>query len=104
MVYLELTLVALVVIYIVDLSGFTQSWRAALTSALHIKALKPLPPFDCGTCMVWWTCLIYAICIREVSIFTIAYCALLSWATVPVGSLLSTLKYWIVGLIGRIKI
>ena len=46
-IYIELFLVALVTIYIVDISGFTESWRAWCANRLHISKMKPLPPFDC---------------------------------------------------------
>ena len=58
-IYIDLILVALVTIYIVDISGFTESWRTALARSLKISesAMRPLKPFDCGKCMTWWVCL-----------------------------------------------
>ena len=77
-IYLQLLLVAVIVVYIVDLSGFTDSWRSALAHALGVKALKPIKPFDCSLCMTWWSCLVYAICARQISLPVIAYSALLA--------------------------
>lgn len=77
-IYIQLLLVAAVVVYIVDLSGFTDSWRGALQRWLHIKVLGPVKPFDCSLCMTWWSCLIYAICARQISLPVIAYSALLA--------------------------
>ena len=77
-IYTDLLLLAVVVVYVVDLSGFTDSWRSGLARALGVKALKPIKPFDCSLCMTWWTCLIYAICTGYFTLPVIAYCALMS--------------------------
>ena len=87
-IYIELLLVALVTIYVVDISGFTESWRDALARMLKISALRPLKPFDCGKCMTWWVCLIYALCTGHFSLWTIAFSALLSHLSIPIGGVL----------------
>lgn len=89
---IDLILVALVTIYIVDLSGFTDSWRAGLAKALHVKELKPLPPLDCSLCMVWWVCLIYSLIVGTFSIPVVAFIALLSFLSVPLGQLLQLVR------------
>lgn len=81
--YIELLLLAAIIVYIVDLSGFTQSWRGALEKALGIKApnrLRALPPFDCSKCLVWWGALAWTVFVRhECSLLNVAYCAALSF-------------------------
>ena len=80
-IYLQLFLLAVIVVYCVDVSGFTQAWRSALARRLGFRSedeLRPLPPFDCAKCATWWTCLIYALCTRELSLLTIAEAAVLS--------------------------
>lgn len=84
----DLLLVALVTIYVVDLSGFTDSWRSALARFLHAKNLKPLPPFDCSLCMVWWVCLIFLLASGKWSLPMVAYIALLSYMSAPLGQLI----------------
>lgn len=91
MIYVELLLVALVVMYVVDLSGFTQSWRSGLASLLKVSSLRPLPPFDCGKCAVWWSCIIYALVVGAFSLPVLCYIALLSFMEYPVQQLLSVL-------------
>lgn len=83
--YIDLLLVALVTIYIVDISGFTESWRSALQKALKISSMRSLKPFDCGKCMTWWVCLIYALCTRHLCLETIAFSAFLSLMSNPIG-------------------
>ena len=77
-IYTDLLHLAVVVVYIVDLSGFTDSWRSALARALGVKALKPIKPFDCSLCMVWWVCLLYPIFAGEFDFLTLLFAAVLS--------------------------
>ena len=94
-IYIDLLLVAIVTIYVVDISGFTDSWRGAVARFLKISNLRPLPPFDCGKCMTWWICLIYAICSGHFSLWTIAFSALLSHLSVPIGGALIFIREWL---------
>lgn len=90
-IYLQLPIVALIVAYCVDVSGFTESWRNLLARWLGLHSgedLRPLPPFDCGKCATWWTCLIYALCAGEFSLLTIAEAAMLSCLSDTIGLLL----------------
>lgn len=102
MIYFELLLVALVTVYIVDLSGFTDSWRAGLASVLKIKSLRPLRPFDCGKCMTWWLCLLYALCVGELSLGTVAFSALLSFLSIPIGQILIFIRETLLWFINKI--
>lgn len=88
-IYVNLFLVAVVVVYIVDLSGFTQSWRAGVARLLGVSPsrLRPLPPFDCGQCATWWTCLVWALCSGRLSLPVVAYCAALAFLSGPLGQL-----------------
>lgn len=90
-IYLQLPLLALVVVYVVDLSGFTRSWRHALARRLGFAddtELRPLPPFDCGKCATWWVCLIYTLAVGQFSLLTLACCALLSMLSDTIGAVL----------------
>lgn len=86
-IFLQLPILAAIVCYIVDVSGFTQSWRDALARKLKVQNLRPLPPFDCGKCMTFWTCLIYAL-IVDPSLLAVAEAALLSLLSVTIDALL----------------
>jgi hypothetical protein len=102
MIYIDLLLVALVTIYVVDISGFTESWRSLVATKLHVSRLKPLPPFDCGKCMTWWVCLIYALCTGHLSLWTIAYSALLSHLSNPIGEALIFIRECMIWLINKL--
>lgn len=103
-IYIQLLLVASVTIYIIDLSGFTQSWRSALARRMHINEtnLRPLKPFDCGQCMTWWTCLAYAIIVRQFSLPVIAYSALLAFLSVPIGQAMIFIREWVSWIIDKL--
>lgn len=87
-IYTQQAILAAVVVFIVDLSGFTDSWRDALARALHIRNLRPLKPFDCSLCMTWWTCLIYPICTGDFSLLTLANAAALALLSQPLSAVM----------------
>lgn len=81
-------MLATIVVYIIDLSGFTQSWRDALARWLKVQSLRPLPPFDCGKCAVFWATLIYCIATGTLSLPMLLACALLSHLSLLIGQIL----------------
>lgn len=87
-IYLQQFILSAVVVFIVDLSGFTDSWRDALARALHIRNLRPLKPFDCSLCMTWWTCLIYPLCTGDFSLLTLANAAALALLSQPLSAVM----------------
>ena len=87
-IYIDLLLLAVTIVYIVDLSGFTESWKGALARWLRVGALRPLPPFDCGQCMTWWGCLIYALCAGDFTLTVICWCAFLAFMSTVIGQVL----------------
>ena len=98
---IDLILVALVTIYIVDLSGFTQTWLSFLS---HYKGRKitELRPFSCSLCMVWWVCLIFSLVSGKCSIPVVAFIALLSFLSTPLGQLLMLIREAILKVINKL--
>lgn len=99
-IYVELLLTTVVVVFVVDLSGFTQTWKNALGRWLHLDPYKiAVKPFDCSLCMTWWTTL--AVCLIEgrFTFLTVAYCALLAFIADVVASALRLVKDLAVKLI-----
>lgn len=92
MIYVELITLTISIVYIVDCSGFTESWRGALSRLLRVKALRALPPFDCSTCLAFWACLLYAICFSALNVYTFGFACLCSWLAYPLGVLLNSLR------------
>ena len=88
---IDLILVALVTIYIVDLSGFTETLLKVI-SAYKGRKITELKPFSCSLCMVWGVCLIYAAIVGNLTIPVVALIAFLSLLSVPCGQLLMLIR------------
>ena len=57
----DLLLVAAIATYVVDVSGFTDSWRTLVARWLKVTHLRDLPPFDCGKCATFWAVLLWGL-------------------------------------------
>ena len=88
---IDIILVALVTIYIVDLSGFTETLLKVI-SAYKGRKITELKPFTCSLCMVWWVCLIYAAIAGILTLPVVALIALLSLLSVPCGQFLILIR------------
>ena len=100
--YATLALVAAVTVYVVDVSGFTDSWRSLLARILRVKTLRPLPPFDCGKCATFWAVVIAAAVLGELSVVTVAFAAVCSLLSLPAGQLMLFIREGLAALIGRL--
>ena len=98
---IDLILVALVTIYIVDLSGFTETWLSFL-SYYKGRKITELKPFSCSLCMVWWVCLIYAAIVGNLTIPVVALIALISFLSIPCGQLLMLIREAILKVINKL--
>jgi hypothetical protein len=99
-IYTDILLLALLTVYVVDVSGFTQGWRSLVAGWLKVQHLRDLPPFDCGKCMTWWVCAIYAVCAKYATLPVFAYCGLLSLLSEPIGQLMHATRE-LLGLLPR---
>lgn len=80
-IYINLLLLACVVTWVVDCSGFTDSLLEAasrFTKRYNLPPVTSLRPFTCELCATWWACLIYAIAAGRFSLPVLAYCAALA--------------------------
>ena len=94
-------LTALVAVYIVDVSGFTEAWRTGLSRLLGVKHLRALPPFDCGTCAAFWSAIVWSICVGKFSLEAVAVAAVCSLLALPAGQFMQLIKEWACSLIGK---
>ena len=90
-IYIDLLMVAVITIYIVDLSGFTETLLKVI-SAYKGRKITGLKPFSCSLCMVWWVCLIYAAIAGILTLPVVALIALLSLLSIPLGQLLMLIR------------
>jgi len=89
-IYIELLLVAAIVVYVVDLSGFTDTWLKAIsrfTTRRGYPPVKSLRPFSCSLCMVWWTGLAWAWLQGQFTLPVLAYTAGLSFLSITLREL-----------------
>ena len=81
--FLDLLFLTLVVVFIVDLSGFTDSWLSAFSKWLG-HTVREFKPFTCSLCMTWWTGIVYLLVTGQFSIPLLAYVALLAFLSFPI--------------------
>lgn len=77
-IYIELLLLAAIVTWIVDCSGFTDTLldlATTFTRRFGYGPVKNLRPFTCSLCMVWWSCLLWCIFRNSFTLPLIAYSA-----------------------------
>ena len=90
-IYIELLLLAAIVVYIVDLSGFKDTILAvasAFTRKHGLPPVKKLRPFTCSLCSVWWCCLLWCIFRKNFTLPLVAYSAALSFFSLTLYELL----------------
>lgn len=91
--YINIAIVAAMTTWLIDVSGFTQSWTGAMSKWLGAK-VSSVKPFTCSLCMTHHVCLIYAICAGAFSLKVWAYICALAFLTKPFGMLLHALLYF----------
>lgn len=97
----ELILVAMITIYVVDLSGFTDTWLKFL-SAYKGRKIQELKPFSCSLCMVWWMCLAFLLMSAKLTLPLVAFSALLSFLSIPLGQILVLLREVMLHVINKL--
>lgn len=91
MFYYELLLLAIIVVFIVDISGIVDTMKRALSRWLSVK-IERIKPFDCSLCMVWWCGLAYLLIIGRFSLGPLVFVAVLATCSVQIGGLLQLMR------------
>jgi len=99
--YTDLLLLTLIVVYVVDISGWTDAWLGWLSRWLG-RTVREFKPFSCSTCMTWWTGIVYAIATGRFCIGILAYVALMSFAAFPFSQFLIFIREKLLQWTGRI--
>ena len=89
---------ALIVVFIVDLSGFSDTLCEFVSRVTH-KNVVEFKPFTCSLCMTWWSGLVMAFIRGEFNLQTIALVALLAFLSFPMSRLIILLSDGIVKII-----
>lgn len=104
-IYLELLLVSLVVVYIVSLSGWTDTWLGWLskfTARYGYGPVRELRPFSCAECMTWWCCLAWCVVRGSFTLPLVAYSAGLAFFSLPLEKLCIFIRDGILELIAAL--
>lgn len=80
---------------------FTSSVKSLLTKGKFRNPIN-IKPFNCSTCMSFWTNLIYILIVEKFSIFMIGYILLLSWSAPIINSIFTLFKNIFLKLINTI--
>lgn len=95
---LNLFLLSTIICFIIDISGFFTFVKKFVASRIEgkYKNLKyediKIPFVTCSLCTVWWTGIIYLLCIREFTIINFAFVAFLALVSSNISGLLLTFK------------
>lgn len=88
---IDLFLITLIIVFIIDISGFIDETETILSKWLKGKARVP-KPFSCSLCMTWWTGLIYLLIIGEFTLLWIATVALFALLSGVLATLLICIR------------
>lgn len=101
-IYTDILCLAAVVVFIVDLSGWTSTWKGWLATWLGVK-VGSCRPFDCSLCMTHHVCLLYAIIAGQFSLAVWAFICLVAALTKPMAAALNAARYALEALIAIIN-
>lgn len=86
-VYVDISLTAWLTVFVVDLSGFTQSWKGALARWLRVDPDRlKVKPLDCSLCMTWWVTLAVTLAEGRLGLDTACFCGLCALLADVMGS------------------
>ena len=91
MSYLKLFEITVIVVIIVDISGFIDSIKSLIGKVLGINNVN-LKPIDCSFCMNFWASLIYLLITNELSITAVMVTLLLSTMTPVIQDLIYLIR------------
>lgn len=93
---LGILLLAVIVVVIVDLSGFTESWKGwlkwMLTKGQFSSPDYSFKPFDCSLCITFWSGLVYLLVTAQFSLPMLAYLLVVAFLTPVIKDALILVK------------
>ena len=101
MSYIDLFEITIIVVIIVDISGFIDSIKTLIGKVLGINNVS-LKPFDCSFCLNFWVSLIYLLITNELSITAVMVTLLLSTMTPVIGDLVYLIRDFLGKAINKI--
>lgn len=83
---LELLMVAAIVVFIIDVSGFKETFLN-FVSHLTGKTVQHLRPFTCSLCMTWWMGILWLLLSHSLNLYALAVLCIISALTRPIAGL-----------------
>lgn len=84
-IYIQLLFLTCIVVYVVDLSGWTDTLlrlASRFTARYGYGPVRSLRPFTCSLCSTWWAGIAYALITGHLTLPVIAYIAGLSFYSI----------------------
>lgn len=91
MSYLKLFEITVIVVIVVDISGFIDSVKTLIGKVLGINNVK-LKPLDCSLCLNFWASMAYLLITNELTITAVMVTLLLSTMTPVIGDLIYLIR------------
>ena len=85
-------LLTITIVFVVDTSGFTDTWKGWLSRWLGCKVGR-VRPFDCALCASFWGNIIYLLCNHSLTIPYLAFSAVLAAFTSQIGQFINLIRY-----------
>ena len=100
----KILLIALIWVYICDLSGIVAEIRHVMAKLLkiHESNMPSLKPFSCSQCMTFWTGLFYVIFADSFSLASIVVVCMFAFFTTTLRGLLQAVKEYVERFINKI--
>lgn len=89
--YIDLFEISIIVVIIVDISGFIDSVKTLIGKVLGINNVN-LKPLDCSFCMNFWVSMCYLIYTNELSLNTVMFSLLMSVMTPTIQDLIYLIR------------
>ena len=78
---INILLIAVIWVFILDLSGIIDEMENGLAKWLNVKKVHIPKPFSCSLCMTWWTGLIYLLVLNRCTLGGVAILAIACFCT-----------------------
>lgn len=98
--YLTLLYIAIILTWIIDVSGIIDSLEKGLSKWLKCKVIIP-KPFCCSLCSTWWVSLIYLLFTGNLSLIYVVYITVLCTLTPIITDLFVLLRETLNYIIGK---
>lgn len=101
---ISLTLITIISVIIVDISGFITSIKKFIAKRIHARDYTNvhLKPFDCSFCMNFWISLVYLFYNSQLCLPYICYILCMSMMTVPIKEILNTIIDFQIYIINKV--